>query len=70
MNGKQQARYGILRTWTDILRRYCECPYCHYRASASRRGPGSSNALATAARLKGRIMAHMRASHPNEIGVR
>lgn len=63
MNINQTKRYGWLVTYTDIARRYCDCPHCSYRVSGTRRGPGA-NALALAARLKGQIMTHIRANHP------
>lgn len=69
MNQAQTRRYGMLGTWTDIARRYCGCPLCDFYVSAVRRGPGS-NALATAARLRGAIMRHMRERHADALEAR
>ncbi len=66
MNMKQVAVYGRLPTYTDILRRHCDCPFCSYRASTARRGPGA-NALGAAARVQGQVMKHMREQHPTEV---
>jgi len=68
MNGRQSAKYGRIDTWVDIMRRHAACPVCdHFRVSAPRRGPGNGNARATAARLRGQVMAHMRAMHGAEL---
>ena len=65
MNAAQQQKYGPLNTWTDVLKRWCQCPYCDYRASIARRGRG--NARATASVVQGIIMAHMREHHASAL---
>jgi len=66
MNHSQKNRYGALPTYTDPLRRHCECPYCDYRASRARRGRG--NARAVMAVLRGEVMQHMRDKHAEALG--
>jgi hypothetical protein len=53
-------------TWTSILRRHIGCHLCPWETSLARRGPGA-NARATAAKLKGMLMAHLRDKHPQEL---
>lgn len=61
MNASQKDHYGFIRTAiVSPLHRAAFCPYCQHSERMSRRG----NALATTARLRGLIMAHIRVAHP------
>lgn len=66
MNRNQDRIYGQIGTWTTPTHRMVGCPWCSWTSRAPRRGPGA-NALATAARLKGEMMRHMRDRHPEQL---
>lgn len=66
MNANTAAKYGRLRTWTTPIHRVCGCPFCDFTARTTRRGP-RGNALGATARIQGEVMAHMRASHADEL---
>lgn len=68
MNANQQARYN--RHWSGSVRehdthRRASCNYCGFVAT-ERRGRGT-NALASHAKLFGKIAAHLRAEHADKL---
>ena len=67
MNSRQAGKYGRMETWTTPIYRGINCHLCTWTARLPRRGPGA-NALATAARLKGQLMEHLRKAHPEAVG--
>ncbi len=67
MNVNQQARYS--GCWTERSSRFLRvftCNHCRFSATG-RAGPGSGNALATFAKLRGQMMKHAREVHPDRL---
>jgi hypothetical protein len=66
MNNRQWARYPV-EAWSEgvtMWKRHARCGYCSYSVALNRSG---ANALATTARLRGKIMAHLREVHPDKL---
>lgn len=67
MNGRQQAKYrGHWAEWTTPIHRMAGCSHCNFQTGVSRRGQ-AGGALASAAKLRGLMMEHMRQRHPDKL---
>lgn len=67
MNGQQKQKYqGHWSEWTTPIHRMAGCVHCQFRTGVPRHGV-AGGALASAAKLRGLMMTHLRTKHEAEL---